>query len=163
MYYFLSGYTAKVAGTERGVTEPQATFSSCFGAVFLVWHPTKYAEMLGRLIADHGANVWLVNTGWSGGPFGVGKRMKLGYTRAMVHAALDGKLDGIATRTDPVFGLAIPQSIPGVPNEVLDPRGTWSDAPAYDVQAKKLAEMFRKNFEKFGSVAASIKAAGPQG
>ena len=163
MYYFLSGYTAKVAGTERGVTEPQATFSSCFGAVFLVWHPTKYAEMLGRLIAEHGSNVWLLNTGWSGGPFGVGKRMKLGYTRAMVHAALDGKLDGIATRTDPVFGLAIPQSVPGVPNEVLDPRGTWSDASAYDTQAKKLAEMFRKNFEKFGSVAESIKAAGPQG
>ncbi|MEO5814909.1 MAG: phosphoenolpyruvate carboxykinase (ATP) [Gemmatimonadaceae bacterium] len=163
MYYFLSGYTAKVAGTERGVTEPQATFSSCFGAVFLVWHPTKYAEMLGRLIAEHGSNVWLVNTGWSGGPFGVGKRMKLGYTRAMVHAALDGKLDGIATRTDPVFGLAVPQAIPGVPNEVLDPRGTWSDAAAYDTQAKKLAEMFRKNFEKFGSVAESIKAAGPMG
>jgi phosphoenolpyruvate carboxykinase (ATP) len=107
--------------------------------------------------------VWLVNTGWSGGPFGVGKRMKLGLTRAMVHAALDGKLDGIATRTDPVFGLAIPQSVPGVPTEVLDTRGTWSDAAAYDTQAKQLAEMFRKNFEKFGSVAATIKAAGPQG
>ena len=163
MYYFLSGYTAKVAGTERGVTEPRATFSSCFGAVFLVWHPTKYAEMLGRLIAEHGCNVWLVNTGWSGGPFGVGKRMKLGLTRAMVHAALDGKLDGIATRTDPVFGLAIPQSVPGVPNEVLDTRGTWSDTAAYDTQAKKLAEMFRRNFEKFGSVATSIRDAGPQG
>ncbi|MDB4912501.1 MAG: pckA [Gemmatimonadetes bacterium] len=163
MYYFLSGYTAKVAGTERGVTEPQATFSSCFGAVFLVWHPTKYAEMLGRLIDEHKSNVWLVNTGWSGGAFGVGKRMKLGYTRAMVHAALDGKLDSIATRTDPVFGLAVPQSVPGVPVEVLDPRGTWADGGAYDTQAKKLAEMFRKNFEKFGSVAESIKAAGPQG
>jgi phosphoenolpyruvate carboxykinase (ATP) len=163
MYYFLSGYTAKVAGTERGVTEPQATFSSCFGAVFLVWHPTKYAEMLGRLIDEHRSNVWLVNTGWSGGAYGVGKRMKLGYTRAMVHAALDGKLDGIATRTDPVFGLSIPQSVPGVPNEVLDPRGTWSDSAAYDTQAKKLAEMFRKNFEKFGSVAESVKRAGPQG
>ncbi|CAN5918241.1 phosphoenolpyruvate carboxykinase (ATP) [soil metagenome] len=163
MYYFLSGYTAKVAGTERGVTEPQATFSSCFGAVFLVWHPTKYAEMLGRLIDEHTAKVWLVNTGWSGGAYGVGKRMKLGHTRAMVHAAFDGKLDAIATRTDPVFGLSIPQSVPGVPAEVLDPRGTWSDAAAYDDQAKKLAEMFRANFEKFGSVAASIKAAGPQG
>jgi phosphoenolpyruvate carboxykinase (ATP) len=163
MYYFLSGYTAKVAGTERGVTEPQATFSSCFGAVFLVWHPTKYAEMLGRLIDEHGSNVWLVNTGWSGGPYGVGKRMKLGFTRAMVHAALDGKLDGTATRTDPVFGLAIPQSVPGVPNEVLDPRGTWSDPAEYDTQAKKLAEMFRKNFEKFGSVADAIKATGPRG
>ena len=163
MYYFLSGYTAKVAGTERGVTEPQATFSSCFGAVFLVWHPTKYAEMLGRLIDEHKATVWLVNTGWSGGAYGVGKRMKLGHTRAMVHAALDGKLDGIATRTDPIFGLSVPQSVPNVPVEVLDPRGTWSDTAAYDAQAKKLAEMFRTNFEKFGSVAPNIKAAGPQG
>lgn len=163
MYYFLSGYTAKVAGTERGVTEPQATFSACFGAVFLVWHPTKYAEMLGRLLADHDSRIWLVNTGWSGGPFGVGKRMKLGYTRAMVHAALDGKLDTVKTRTDPVFGLAVPQMISGVPNEILDPRGTWSDAAAYDAQARKLAEMFRKNFERFDSVAAAVRAAGPQG
>jgi phosphoenolpyruvate carboxykinase (ATP) len=163
MYYFLSGYTAKVAGTERGVTEPQATFSSCFGAVFLVWHPTRYAEMLGRLIDEHGCNVWLVNTGWSGGAYGVGKRMKLGHTRAMVHAVLDGKLDGTATRTDPVFGLAIPQSVPGVPGDVLDPRGTWTDGAAYDAQAKKLAAMFRTNFEKFGSVAERIKSAGPQG
>ncbi len=163
MYYFLSGYTAKVAGTERGVTEPQATFSACFGAVFLVWHPTKYAEMLGRLLDEHGSHVWLVNTGWSGGPYGVGKRMKLGFTRAMVHAALDGKLGGVPTRTDPVFGLAVPQAIPGVPNEILDPRGTWPDGSAYDAQARKLAEMFRKNFEKFGSVNSSIAAAGPQG
>ena len=152
-----------MAGTERGVTEPQATFSSCFGAVFLVWHPTKYAEMLGRLIDEHGCHVWLVNTGWSGGAYGVGKRMKLGHTRAMVHAVLDGKLDGTPTRTDPVFGLAIPQAVPGVPNDVLDPRGTWSDGAAYDTEAKKLAGMFRTNFEKFGSVAGSIKAAGPQG
>jgi phosphoenolpyruvate carboxykinase (ATP) len=163
MYYFLSGYTAKVAGTERGVTEPQATFSSCFGAVFLVWHPTKYADMLGRLIDDHDSRVWLVNTGWSGGPFGVGKRMKLGFTRAMVHAALDGKLDGVNTRTDPVFGLAVPQAIPGVPADILDPRGTWPDTAAYDAQAKKLAEMFRKNFEKFGSVEGAFVAAGPHG
>ena len=163
MYYFLSGYTAKVAGTERGVTEPQATFSSCFGAVFLVWHPTKYAEMLGRLIDEHGSSVWLVNTGWSGGPYGVGKRMRLGYTRAMVHAALDGSLTDVKIRMDPVFGLAIPQAITNVPIEVLDPRGTWADPAAYDTQARKLAEMFRKNFEKFGSVAETIKAAGPQG
>ena len=163
MYYFLSGYTAKVAGTERGVTEPQATFSSCFGAVFLVWHPTKYAEMLGRLIDDHGSSVWLVNTGWSGGPYGVGKRMKLGYTRAMIHAVLDGSLNDAKIRTDPVFGLAIPQAIPAVPGDVLDPRGTWSDSAAYDTQAKKLAEMFRNNFEKFGSVTEAIKAAGPRG
>jgi phosphoenolpyruvate carboxykinase (ATP) len=119
--------------------------------------------MLGRLIDDHDSRVWLVNTGWSGGPFGVGKRMKLGFTRAMVHAALDGKLDSVNTRTDPVFGLAVPQAIPGVPTEILDPRGTWADAGAYDAQAKKLAEMFRKNFEKFGSVEAAIAAAGPQG
>jgi phosphoenolpyruvate carboxykinase (ATP) len=163
MYYFLSGYTAKVAGTERGVTEPQATFSSCFGAVFLVWHPTRYAEMLGRLIQEHDSHVWLVNTGWSGGPYGVGKRMKLGYTRAMVHAALGGALQATKTRTDPVFGLAVPQAVPGVPAEVLDPRGTWTDSATYDVQAKKLAEMFRKNFEKFGSVAAKIRDAGPRG
>jgi phosphoenolpyruvate carboxykinase (ATP) len=163
MYYFLSGYTAKVAGTERGVTEPQATFSSCFGGVFLVWHPTRYAELLGDLIDQHRANVWLVNTGWSGGPYGVGKRMKLGYTRAMVQAALSGALDATKTRTDPVFGLAVPQTVPNVPTEILDPRGTWTDTAAYDAQAKKLAEMFRKNFEKFGSVATKIRDAGPQG
>ena len=163
MYYFLSGYTAKVAGTERGVTEPQATFSACFGGVFLVWHPTRYADLLGDLIDQHHAQVWLVNTGWSGGAFGVGKRMKLGYTRAMVQGALGGALDGVKTRTDPVFGLAVPQSVPHVPPEILDPRGTWSDPSAYDVQAKKLAEMFRKNFERFGSVATKIREAGPQG
>ncbi|MGZ8375719.1 MAG: phosphoenolpyruvate carboxykinase (ATP) [Gemmatirosa sp.] len=164
MYYFLSGYTAKVAGTERGVTEPQATFSACFGAVFLVWHPTKYAEMLGRKLQEHGSHVWLVNTGWSGGAYGVGKRMKLGYTRAMVRAALDGSLDGVETRTDPVFGLAVPTSVPGVPSEVLDARGTWSDAPAYDAQARKLAEMFRTNIQKFGeAVSPAIRDAGPRG
>jgi phosphoenolpyruvate carboxykinase (ATP) len=162
MYYFLSGYTAKVAGTERGVTEPQATFSACFGAVFLVWHPTKYAEMLGTLLKEHGSNVWLVNTGWSGGPYGVGKRMKLSYTRAMVRAALSGALDGIALRTDQNFGLGVPTSVPGVPAEVLNPRGTWSDAAAYDAQAKKLAEMFRKNFSRFGDTAEEIREAGPR-
>jgi phosphoenolpyruvate carboxykinase (ATP) len=164
MYYFLSGYTAKVAGTERGVTEPQATFSACFGAVFLVWHPTKYAEMLGEKLREHGSQVWLVNTGWSGGAYGTGKRMKLGYTRAMVRAALAGALDGVATRTDPVFGLAVPTAIEGVPAEVLDARGTWADAAAYDTQARKLAQMFRDNIEKFGAaVSADVKAAGPRG
>ena len=164
MYYFLSGYTAKVAGTERGVTEPQATFSACFGAVFLVWHPTKYAEMLGELLKKHGSQVWLVNTGWSGGPYGVGSRMKLDHTRAMVRAAIAGKLDSTATANDPVFGLAIPKEIPGVPKDVLNPRGTWKDAGAYDTQAKKLSEMFRKNFEKFGDkVSATIREAGPKG
>ena len=163
MYYFLSGYTAKVAGTERGVTEPQATFSACFGAVFLVWHPTKYAEMLGRLLAEHGSHVWLVNTGWSGGAYGVGKRMKLGYTRAMVRAALAGQLDQVPTQTDERFGLAVPTLVPGVPAEVMRPRDTWSDTAAYDAQARKLAEMFVKNFEKFGTnISPAIAAAGPK-
>jgi phosphoenolpyruvate carboxykinase (ATP) len=163
MYYFLSGYTAKVAGTERGVTEPQATFSACFGAVFLVWHPTKYAEMLGRLLSEHDAHVWLVNTGWSGGPYGVGKRMKLGYTRAMVRAALAGQLDQVPTQTDERFGLAVPLQIAGVPTEVMRPRDTWSDPAAYDAQAKKLADMFKKNFEKFGTnVSPAIAGAGPK-
>jgi phosphoenolpyruvate carboxykinase (ATP) len=163
MYYFLSGYTAKVAGTERGVTEPQATFSACFGAVFLVWHPTKYAEMLGQLLTEHGSNVWLVNTGWSGGAYGVGKRMKLSYTRGMIRAALSGALDGSELRTDPVFGLGVPKEIPGVPSKVLDPRATWADSAAYDSQAKKLAGMFRKNFEKFANASEAIKSAGPHG
>jgi phosphoenolpyruvate carboxykinase (ATP) len=162
MYYFMSGYTAKVAGTERGVTEPQATFSSCFGAVFLVWHPTKYADMLGKLIDEHGSDVWLVNTGWSGGPYGVGSRMKLPYTRAMVRAVLSGELRGAKTEVDPIFGLAIPTEAPGVPAEVLNPRKTWSDPAKYDEQARKLAEMFRKNFEKFGNVDKAIRAAGPK-
>jgi len=163
MYYFLSGYTAKVAGTERGVTEPQATFSACFGAVFLVWHPTKYAEMLGEKLREHGSRVWLVNTGWSGGAYGVGKRMKLGYTRAMVRAALSGRLDDVATATDPVFGLAVPTSVPDVPAEILRARETWSDAAAYDAQARKLADMFRQNFEKFaGRVSDDLRAAGPK-
>jgi phosphoenolpyruvate carboxykinase (ATP) len=145
------------------VKEPTATFSACFGAVFLVWHPTRYAEMLGRLIDEHDCRVWLVNTGWSGGPYGVGKRMKLGYTRAMVRAILDGSLDTAATREDAVFGLAVPQAVHDVPAGVLDPRGTWPDAAAYDAQAHKLAEMFRMNFEKFGDVANSIRTAGPKG
>jgi len=164
MFYFLSGYTAKVAGTERGVTEPQATFSACFGAVFLVWHPTKYAEMLGQLLAEHGSQVWLVNTGWSGGAYGVGKRMKLAHTRAMVRAAVAGALDGVATAPDPIFGLHIPRAIEGVPSEVLDPRRTWSDPAAYDAQATKLAAMFHENIKKFGdAVKSEILAAGPRG
>jgi phosphoenolpyruvate carboxykinase (ATP) len=164
MYYFLSGYTAKVAGTERGVTEPQATFSACFGAVFLVWHPTKYAEMLGELLARHGSQVWLVNTGWSGGPYGVGARMKLSYTRAMVRAALAGKLDKAQVTPDPIFGLPIPGAIEGVPTEILQPRNTWQDGAAYDAEAKKLAAMFEENIRKFGSaVSRDILAAGPTG
>jgi phosphoenolpyruvate carboxykinase (ATP) len=161
MYYFLSGYTAKVAGTERGVTEPQATFSSCFGAVFLVWHPTKYAQMLGQLIDRHGSSVWLVNTGWSGGPYGVGSRMKLSYTRSMVRAALAGGLREVPTEPDPIFGLEVPTDVPGVPAEVLQPRRTWMDAAAYDEQARKLAQMFKDNFAKFGNVDDAVRRAGP--
>jgi len=163
MYYFLSGYTAKLAGTERGVTEPQATFSACFGAVFLVWHPTKYAHMLGELLRTHNAKVWLVNTGWSGGPYGVGQRMKLSYTRQMVTAALAGQLDAVATTTDPIFGLHVPTDIHGIPSNILNPRATWPNADEYDAQAKKLAGMFRTNFEKFGAESDAIKSAGPVG
>jgi phosphoenolpyruvate carboxykinase (ATP) len=163
MYYFLSGYTAKLAGTERGVTEPQATFSACFGAVFMVWHATKYAHLLGERLRQHGSRVWLVNTGWSGGPYGVGQRMKLSYTRAMVRAALDGHLDTVETTTDPVFGLHVPKAVAGVPSEVLNPRSTWTNPADYDAQAKKLAEMFRKNFEQFGSESEAIRHAGPIG
>jgi phosphoenolpyruvate carboxykinase (ATP) len=164
MYYFLSGYTAKVAGTERGVKEPQATFSSCFGAVFLVWHPTKYAEMLGNLIDAHESDVWLVNTGWTGGAYGVGTRMKLSHTRSMVHALLRGDLHAAPLERDPVFGLSVPKQIAEVPSGVLHPRDTWSDKSAYDAQARKLASMFRENFAKYERfVPPSVVAAGPQG
>ncbi len=163
MYYFLSGYTAKVAGTERGVKEPQPTFSACFGAAFLVWHPTRYAAMLGELLDQHKSNVWLINTGWSGGPYGTGERINLEYTRAIVNAALAGELDLAKTETDPIFGLAVPTEVKGVPAKVLKPRGTWPNAAAYDVQARKLAGMFRENFEQFGNVDAATKNAGPKG
>jgi phosphoenolpyruvate carboxykinase (ATP) len=163
MFHFLSGYTAKVAGTERGVTEPKATFSTCFGAPFLTLHPSVYANMLREKISSHGARVWLVNTGWSGGPYGEGHRIELAHTRAMVHAALAGKLDGVSGTPDPVFGVEVPNSVPGVPDEVLRPRGTWSDAEAYDKQAAKLAGMFRKNFERFAdSVSEEVRRAGPR-
>ena len=162
-YYFLSGYTAKVAGTERGVKEPQATFSSCFGAVFLVWHPSVYSRMLGELLAKHNARVWLVNTGWTGGPYGVGHRMKLGHTRAMVRAALAGELDQVPTTRDPIFGLDVPKSIPHVTANVMNPRATWSDPAAYDAQARKLAGMFAKNFEQFADqVDEAVRKAGPR-
>jgi phosphoenolpyruvate carboxykinase (ATP) len=162
MYYFLSGYTAKVAGTERGVTEPQATFSACFGAVFLVWPPTKYAEMFGERLRKNGSRVWLVNTGWTGGPYGVGHRMKLPHTREMIHAALLGKLEKAPTDTDPIFGLRVPREIPNVPAEVLNARRTWKDPAAYDTQARKLAGMFKENFERFAAVSSSIRSAGPR-
>jgi phosphoenolpyruvate carboxykinase (ATP) len=163
MYHFISGYTAKVAGTERGVTEPSATFSACFGAPFLPLHPGVYARMLGEKIAAHGARVWLVNTGWTGGPHGTGSRMKLSLTRAMVRAALAGTLDEVACRPDPVFGFDVPTVVPDVPASVLNPRGTWSDGGAYDAQARKLAQMFAANFERYASgVPAAVKAAGPR-
>ena len=163
MYHFLSGYTAKVAGTERGVTEPSATFSACFGAPFLPMHPGVYAKMLGERIAKHGARVWLVNTGWTGGPYGAGHRMKLAHTRAMVTAALSGQLDGASSTKDPVFGFEVPAAVPGVPADVLQPRATWTDPAAYDAQAGKLAEMFRKNFATFeAGVEEAVRKAGPR-
>ena len=163
MYHFLSGYTAKVAGTERGVTEPKETFSACFGAPFLPLPPTVYATMLGERIAAHDVQCWLVNTGWTCGPYGIGRRMDLKHTRAMVRAALAGQLDETPTRTDPVFGLAVPTQIPGVPDGILDPRKTWRDGAAYDAQAKKLAGLFRKNFEQFAAaVSSAVREAGPR-
>ncbi len=163
MYHFLSGYTAKVAGTERGVKEPSATFSTCFGAPFMVWDPNVYAKLLGERIAKHNARVWLVNTGWTGGPYGVGTRMKIAHTRAMINAALSGALDGVSYDRDPIFNLDVPTGCPGVPAEVLTPRNTWKDQAAYDEQAKKLAQMFVDNFTKFEATSSSaVKAAGPK-
>jgi phosphoenolpyruvate carboxykinase (ATP) len=164
MYHFLSGYTAKVAGTEKGVTEPKATFSTCFGAPFLPMHPNVYAKLLGERIAQHHSNVWLVNTGWTGGPYGVGSRMKIAHTRAMITAALSGALDKVAYRTDAVFNVQVPTECPGVPPAVLDPRTTWGDPSAYDAQATKLAAMFVENFKTFAdAVSAQVVAAGPRG
>lgn len=162
MYHFLSGYTAKVAGTERGVTEPTATFSTCFGAPFMALSPTVYANLLGERIATHGADVWLVNTGWTGGPYGTGSRMPIAATRAMIAAALNGELASVAMRIDPTFGIAVPAACPGVSVELLDPRNTWNDKAAYDAQATKLAGMFAENFVTFADrVPAAVLAAGP--
>jgi phosphoenolpyruvate carboxykinase (ATP) len=149
MYQFIAGYTAKVAGTEAGIDEPVTVFSACFGAPFLPLHPTRYAEMLGEKIQKHGTKVWLVNTGWSGGPCGVGKRMKLSYTRAMISAALNNELNGVAFEKDPVFGLSFPKEVPGVPSEVLNPRDTWANKAAYDEKANALAVAFNKEFEQY--------------
>ena len=163
MYHFLSGYTAKVAGTEKGVTEPKATFSTCFGAPFMVWDPNVYAKLLGDRIAKHGAKVWLVNTGWTGGPYGTGTRMKIAHTRAMIQAALTGALDGVTFENDPIFNVDVPTTVPGVPDDVLAPRNTWSDKSAYDEQAKKLARMFTDNFKTFEATATdAVKKAGPR-
>lgn len=162
MYQFISGYTAKVAGTEAGITEPRPTFSACFGAPFLPLHPAKYAEMLGQKMEVHKVSVWLVNTGWTGGPYGKGHRMKLSYTRAMIRAALAGELDETQTVCDPVFDLAVPLAVPGVPDYLLQPRNTWLDKTAYDEKARYLAGLFRENFRKFAAgVSPDVLAAAP--
>jgi phosphoenolpyruvate carboxykinase (ATP) len=163
MYQFISGYTAKVAGTEAGVTEPKSTFSACFGAPFLPLHPGQYAEMLGKKMKETNVNVWMINTGWTGGPYGIGSRMKLPYTRAMITAALEGKLENVEFEAHPVFGMMMPKECPNVPSEILNPRNTWADKDAYDEKAKDLAQQFVKNFEKYASgVSEEILAAAPK-
>jgi len=163
MYHFLAGYTAKVAGTEAGVTEPEATFSSCFGAPFMALPPLTYAKLLGDKIAAHKVNVWLVNTGWTGGPYGQGQRIKLAHTRAMVKAVLSGELQAASWQADAVFGISVPDASPGVPREILRPRQTWKDAAAYDAKARELAALFETNFRENGPDApAEVKAAGPK-
>jgi phosphoenolpyruvate carboxykinase (ATP) len=163
-YHFLSGYTSKLAGTEKGLgVEPEATFSTCFGAPFLPLHPKVYADLLGEKIEKHQASVWLVNTGWTGGPFGTGKRIKLAYTRAMVRAALKGELDETPSRPDPFFHFSVPLECPDVPSEVLNPRDTWEDGEAYDREAKNLVDRFVRNFKRFeGVVPPSVLEAGPK-
>jgi phosphoenolpyruvate carboxykinase (ATP) len=162
MYHFLSGYTSKLAGTERGITQPETTFSACFGAPFLPRPAPIYAEMLGQKIARHQSRVYLVNTGWTGGPYGVGRRIKLAYTRAMVKAALTGRLEEATFTPDPVFGIYVPDSCPGVPTELLQPRNTWTDPDAYDRQARELALRFQANFQSFTHIGEAIRQAGPR-
>ena len=162
MYHFLSGYTAKVAGTEIGVTEPEATFSTCFGAPFMPRHPSVYGNLLKERIARGGVTCWLVNTGWTGGPYGTGKRMPIKATRALLNAALDGSLNEAEFRTDPNFGVDVPVSVPGVDGSILDPRGTWGSAIEYDRTAAKLVGLFTDNFREFADdVDESVRAAGP--
>ena len=162
MYHFINGYTAKVAGTEKGVTEPSPVFSPCYGGPFMPLHPRRYAELLGEKMERYGVNAWFVNTGWTGGPYGVGERMAINHTRAIVNAVLDGQLDEGATTTDPIFGLEIPVRCPGVPEEVLEPRNTWNDKDAYDVQARKLAQQFADNFVQYAdNVSDEVRAARP--
>ena len=164
MYHFISGYTAKVAGTEVGVTEPQTTFSACFGRVFLPLHPTRYAELLGKKLDEHGdVNVWLINTGWTAGSYGVGHRMSLKHTRSMITAAMKGELNSVNFEAHPVFGVLMPQSCPNVPDEILNPRNTWADKEAYDKKANELAQLFIKNFEKYAAQAnEEIRSAAPK-
>ena len=156
VYHFLSGYTAKVAGTERGVTEPQATFSACFGAPFMSLHPTVYGKLLAERLAESGAKTYLINTGWTGGPYGVGKRIDIASTRRLLNAALSGELDGAPVRIDPMFGLAVPEAVAGVDPALLEPRSTWPDKAAYDRQAEKLLDLFSKNFRKFDGQAVDV-------
>jgi phosphoenolpyruvate carboxykinase (ATP) len=163
LFYFLSGFTAKLAGTEVGVSEPQPTFSTCFAAPFLLQPPGVYARMFGEKIDEHGATAWLVNTGWTGGPFGEGERMPIEATRDLLHAALSGRLDDVEYRVDETFGFEVPVSVPGVEQALLDPRSTWSDPAAYDERARRLAAMFRKNFEKFPDAGDDVVSAGPSG
>ncbi|MFO1052160.1 MAG: phosphoenolpyruvate carboxykinase (ATP) [Planctomycetota bacterium] len=163
MYHFISGYTAKVAGTEMGVKDPEATFSACFGAAFMVWHPAKYAELLAERIRSNGSTAWLVNTGWTGGPHGVGKRMSLRHTRAIIDAIHDGSLGRSGTQSDPIFGLQIPTACANVPADVLVPKNTWKDKAAYDATARKLAGLFHENFKKYADhCSAAIRGAGPR-
>jgi phosphoenolpyruvate carboxykinase (ATP) len=163
MYHFISGYTAKVAGTEAGVKQPQAVFSACFGEPFIVWHPAKYAEMLAAKLATHGATAWLINTGWTGGAYGVGSRMSLPHTRGIIDAIHSGELAGVEYHTTPVFNFSIPRSCPGVPDDVLDPALAWADSDAYFTQLRGLAERFNKNFEKYAAGSSDeIKSAGPR-
>ena len=163
MYYFISGYTAKVAGTEMGVNEPEATFSPCFGGPFLVWHPSRYAELLADKIREHDASVWLVNTGWSGGAYGVGSRMPLRFTRAIIEAIHNGSLQDSPTVSDEIFGFAVVTACEGVPAEMLQPKLSWRDAEEYLAAAQKLAASFRKNFEEYADAASSdVVNAGPQ-
>ena len=161
MYHFMSGYTSKLAGTERGITEPKETFSQCFGAPFMPLHAKEYANMLGKKIAEHNTKVYLINTGWSGGPYGIGKRMNLKYTRAMVTAALNGDLEKVPFKHNDIFNLEIPTLCPGVPSIILDPSNTWTDNNKYMMSAKRLAALFVKNFEKFGEISKEIRNAGP--
>ena len=158
MYQFVCGYTAKIAGTEAGITEPKATFSACFGAPFLPLHPVQYAELLGKKIRSHKVNVWMINTGWTGGPYGSGSRIKLDHTRAMITAALEGELDNVAYEAHEIFGFMIPKTCPGVPSEILNPKNTWTDKDDYDIKAKELAKQFIKNFEKYASGASGETA-----
>ncbi len=163
MYHFVSGYTAKLAGTEIGVKEPSVTFSACFGAPFMPRHPGEYAQMLGDRMAAHDIPVWLINTGWTGGPYGVGQRMNIQHTRAMVHAAIERRLDGVEFTVDPVFGLSVPASVPDVPTDVLQPRGTWTEPLAYDDAARQIAAMFVENFRQFEDrLGPDVAAAGPR-